>query len=146
MARTKITAYVTPEIADTLKRVAAIEDRSFSDIIEDAIVRRLNATGGDAEHAALMARLDQVQRRLGVIEKGQQTHFELSAQTSRFLLSVAPEIAEADRPALAARGADRFRNIMALAVSRLASGGALQDALAHIPVPEARPSWREAAE
>jgi hypothetical protein len=146
MARTKITAYVTPEIADTLKRVAAIEDRSFSDLIEDAIMRRLNDTGRDAEHAALMARLDHVLRRLGVIEKGQQTHFEFSTQTSRFLLSIAPEIAEADRPALTARGADRFRNIMALAVSRLASGGALRDALANGPTPDTRPSYREAAE
>jgi hypothetical protein len=93
-----------------------------------------------------MARLDHVLRRLGVIEKGQQTHFEFSTQTSRFLLSIAPEIAEADRPALTARGADRFRNIMALAVSRLASGGALRDALANGPTPDTRPSYREAAE
>ena len=56
MARTKITVYVTPDIAETLKRVAAIDDRSMSDIIEDAIMRRLGNAGRDVEHAALMAR------------------------------------------------------------------------------------------
>ncbi len=143
MARIKITAYVTPDIADTLKRVAAIEDRSISDIIEGAIVRRLTDTGHEAEHAALMARLDQIIRRLGVVEKGQHTHFEFATQTSRFLLSIAPEIAESDRPALSARGADRLRNILQLVVSRSSSdGGALQDALAGAPAASAQPAVR----
>ncbi len=145
MARIKITAYVTPDIADTLKRVAAMEDRSFSDIIEDSIVQRLANAGRDAEHAALMVRLNQIVHRLDIVEKGQQTHFELFAQTSRFLLSVAPEINESDRPALTARGADRFRNILSLVASRLGSGAsALQEAMASAP-PASR-SCREAAE
>ena len=40
MARTKITVYVTPDIAETLKRVAAIDDRSF-------VGRKLGALGVD---------------------------------------------------------------------------------------------------
>jgi hypothetical protein len=122
MARTKITAYVTPDILETLKRVAAVDDRSISDIIEDALARRFSDFRREAEHAALMAKLDQVTRRLGVIEKGQETHFELTAQTARFTLSVAPEIQEADRVSLNARGAERFRNILAAIVARLSSG------------------------
>ena len=43
-----------------------------------------------------MARLDQFGRALRRIEVGQDTHFELTAQASRFALSVAPEIPEAD--------------------------------------------------
>lgn len=133
MARTKLSVYVTPDVADTLKRVAAIEDRSISDIIEDAVVRRLADSGREAEHAALMIKLDRIARRLGVVEKGQETHFELSAQTSRFLLSVAPEIAAADRPTLNTRGADRFRNVMSVVVSKLAAGEAtLQEAIANV--------------
>ena len=134
MARIKITAYVTPDVADTLKRIAAIEDRSISDIMEDALVRRLADAGRDAEHAALMVMLDRIARRLGIIERGQHTHFELSAQTSRFLLSVAPEISAADRPTLNTRGADRFRNVMALVLSKLAAGeGTLQEAIEDRP-------------
>lgn len=119
MARTKITAYVTPDIAETIKRLAAIDDRSMSDIIEDAILRRLSNAGREAEHAALMARLDQFGRALRRIELGQDTHFELSAQAWRFSLSVAPEIPEADLPALEARGSDRLRNILSIVIARL---------------------------
>ena len=130
MARTKITAYVTTEIAETLKRVAAIDDRSISDVIEDAIARRFADAGRQAEHAALMAKLDNVGRRLGVLEKGQETHFELSAQVARFSMSLAPDIPEADRASLNARGADRFRNLMSAIVGKLASGrSAWRDAL-----------------
>ena len=128
-ARAKITAYVTPQLADALQRVAAVEDRSVSDIVEDAIARRFSEPLREVEHAAVMARLEQIVRRLGVIEKAQETHFELSAQAARFAFTIAPEIPEADRPALSARGGERLRNLLAGIVSRLASG---------------RTAWREA--
>jgi hypothetical protein len=121
MARTKITAYVTPDIAETIRRLAAIDDRSMSDIIEDAILRRLSNSGREAEHAALMARLDQFGRALRRIELGQETHVELTAQAARFALSVAPEIPEADLPTLEARGSDRLRNILSIVIARLAA-------------------------
>jgi hypothetical protein len=69
-----------------------------------------------------MARLEMITRRLGVIEKGQETHFELTAHATRFAMSVAPEIAEADRTALNARGAERFRNVLGAIASRLSTG------------------------
>ena len=129
MARTKITAYVTPDVADAIKRLAAITDRSMSDIIEDAISRRLSDTGREAEHAALVAKLDHLARRLARMEAAQETHFELSAQSARFAMSVAPDIPEGDRQALNARGGERLRNLLALIVTRLAAG---------------RSTWREA--
>jgi hypothetical protein len=122
MSRAKITAYITQDLADALKRVAAIKDRSVSDIIEDAIANAFTNAGRDAEHAALMARLEMISRKLGVIEKGQETHFELSAHAARFAMSVAPEIPEPDRPALNARGSERFRNVVSAMISRLAAG------------------------
>jgi len=121
MARTKITAYVTPDIAETIKRLAAVDDRSMSDIIEDAIVRRLSDSGRAAEHAALMARLDHFGRALRRIEHAQDIHFELSAQSARFSFSVAPEIPEVDLPTLEARGSDRLRNILSIVIARLAA-------------------------
>jgi hypothetical protein len=147
MARTKVTAYVTPDIADTLKRVAATDDRSVSDIIEDAVARRFADFGREAEHAALMAKLEQLTRRLGAIEKGQETHFELTAQAARFAMSVAPEIPEADRVALNARGADRFRNILSAIVARLSSGRSTwRDTLAAQQSPAPTQTYSAAAE
>jgi len=148
MARTKITVYVTPDIADSLKRLAAIDDRSMSDIIEDAIMRRLGNTGRDVEHAALMARMDQFGRQLRQISQVQDTHFELTAQAARFSLSVAPEIPEADLPRLEARGSDRLRNILSIVIARLGAGRSVcRETLGQLMAPgvESR-SVREAAE
>ncbi len=122
MARSQITAYVTPDRADALRRLAAAEDRSLSDMVEDAIMRRLSDTGRDVEHAAVMARFDQVLRRLGVIEKGVESHFELTAHAARFSMSVAPEIPETQLIAVNARGAERFRSILGAITARLTSG------------------------
>jgi len=148
MARTKITAYVTPDIAETLRRLAAIDDRSMSDIVEDAILRRLGNAGREAEHAALMARLDQVGRALRRIELGQEMHAELTAQASRFALSIAPEIPEADLPTLEARGSDRLRNILSIVIARLAADRSVcREALGRLAAREGAPAQsREAAE
>jgi hypothetical protein len=122
LAREKTTSYITSELADAVRRVAAIEDRSISDIVEDALAHYFRETGRAAEHAALMARLDVIVRRLAVIERGQETHFELTAQATRFAMSVAPEISDADRSYLSARGADRFNNLMSAVTARLSAG------------------------
>jgi hypothetical protein len=132
MARTKITAYVTPDIADTLKHVAAVADRSLSDIVEDAILKQLSVSGSDAQHAAIMARLDQIGRKIGVLQAGQETHFELTAQATRFAMSIAPDIPEADRATLNARGGERLRNILAIIATKLSDGRSIwRDLLAH---------------
>ncbi len=122
MARDKVTAYLTVELSDAIRRLAAVRDRSVSDIIEDLIARSLANTGREAEHAAIMARLETVSRRLGVIEKAVETHFELSSHAARFAMSLAPDIPEQDRPTLNARGAERFRNMINAIIARLSAG------------------------
>ena len=121
MVRTKITARIPPDLADSLRRIAALKDRSVSDVVEDAIITAF-ADRSEAEHAALTVKLDSIVRRLGVIEKSQETLFELSAHTARFAMSVAPEIPDMDRAALNARGSARFQNVIAAIVARLAGG------------------------
>lgn len=128
MSRCKITAYVTPDIAETLKRVAVIESRSVSDIVEDAIVSKLMATDRGAQQAAIIASLGQVTRRLTAVERNLETQFELSAQSTRFLLSVTPEIPEADRTSWSVRGRDRLNNMLSVVIAKLAGGrSTLQD-------------------
>ena len=128
MSRCKITAYVTPDIAETLKRVAVIESRSVSDIVEDAIVQKLMATDRGAQQAAIIASLVQVTRRLTAVERNLETQFELSAQSTRFLLSVTPEIPEADRVSWSVRGRDRLNNMLSVVIAKLAGGrSTLQD-------------------
>lgn len=122
MVRQKITAYVPPDLADALKRVAAVKDRSVSDIVEDAVHKALTGVARDADHAALMAKLDQISRRLGVIERAQETQFEFVAHAARFSMSVASDIPDADRASVNARGAERFRSLLNAIVARLGAG------------------------
>ena len=122
MVRQKITAYVPPDLADALKRVAAVKDRSVSDIIEDALHKSLTGVARDADHAALMAKLDQIARRLGVIERAQETLFEFNAHATRFAMSMAPDMPDADRAQANARGAERFRSLINAIISRLGAG------------------------
>lgn len=122
MAREKITAYVPPDLAETMKRLAAVEGISLSDIVEEAISKHLSAARGEAEHAALMAKLENLQRRLGVIERSQETLFELTAHAARFSMSVAPEIADGERQHFNARGAERFANVIEAISKRLGGG------------------------
>jgi predicted transcriptional regulator len=121
MVRTKITARIPPDLADSLQRIAALKDRSVSEVVEDAILKAFTDRG-DAEHAALVVKLDAISRRLAAIERAQETHVELSAHAVRFAMSVAPEIPDADRAMLNARGSSRFQNVIAAIASRLASG------------------------
>lgn len=146
MARTKITVYVTPDMADALKRLAAADDRSMSDIIEDAITRRLSDMGREVEHAAVMAKFEQILRRLGVLEKGVESHFELTAHAARFSLSVAPEIPETQLVAVNARGAERFRSILTAITARLTSGRSFwRETLSGVHQPQAQPAAGVAA-
>lgn len=122
MARAKITAYVTPELLDALKRVAALQDRTTSDLFRDAVARYFESAHPEAEHHALMAKLERVHLRLGAVEKSIETLFELCCHSTRFALSLAPEIPDSDRAAFSARGRQRFRNLIAAIVERLQTG------------------------
>jgi hypothetical protein len=139
-ARDKITAYIPKDLAETLRRVAAIKDRSVSDIVKDAIAKAFTSTSREAEQAALMAKLDMISRELGVIERGPETHFELSAHAARFTMSVTPDIAEPDRIAFNARGAERFRNVVDAIVNRLGKGRSVwREHFAGEPAPRPQP-------
>lgn len=122
MARTKVTAYVTPDLAEAIKRVAAVQDVSVSDLVEDAIAKSLHAARGEAEHAALMVKLENVQRRLSVIERSQETLFELTAHAARFSMSMAPDVQPSERLHINTRGAERFANVIDAIIKRLGAG------------------------
>jgi hypothetical protein len=57
-----------------------------------------------------------------LIEHGQETLFELTAHTTRFVMSVSPDIPEMDKADVNARGSERFRNVIAAMVAKLRTG------------------------
>ncbi len=122
MSRAKITAYINQDLVAAMRRLAVQQDRSSSDVLEDAVHRFFDATRREGEHHALMARLDRIMARLALIEHGQETLFELTAHTTRFVMSVSPDIPEMDKADVNARGSERFRNVIAAMVAKLRTG------------------------
>jgi len=122
MPRSKLTARINSNLADALQRVARIDDRSVSDVIEDAIARYFERAHSEADHHALLARLDRLASRLGAIERNQETLFELTAHAARFNMSIAPDVPERDRSVVNARGSERFRNVVSAIVTKVAAG------------------------
>lgn len=122
MARTKITARLNANLADALLRVSQIDDRSVSDVVEDAVARYFERARNEGEHHALMSKLDKLASRLGSIERNQETLFELTAHSTRFAMSVAPDVPDRDKTTVNARGSERFRNVIAAIVNRVSSG------------------------
>ena len=122
MARIKLSVYVSPDVADKLKRLATVENRSQSDLIDEAIAHCFARKGHEAEHAVLIARLDMLARRLGVIERAQDRQLEFLAHSARFFLGVAPDIPASERDTVNARGAERLRNLLSVIAARLAAG------------------------
>lgn len=122
MSRAKITAYINHDLVDAMRRLAVQQDRSASDVLEDAVHRFFDRARQEGEHHALMARLDRVMSRLGVLEHGQETLFELTAHTARFVMSVAPDVPELDKAAINTRGSERFQNVIAAMIAKLRAG------------------------
>ncbi len=147
MARVKIIARLTPDLAAGLRRVSALEGRSVSDIIEDAVGRAFANAGRDTEQAAIMARFDGLARQHAAHDRCLETLFELTAHTTRFVMSMAPAINPADRPALNARGSERFNSVASAIVARLAKGRSVwRDAFSSPAVHPPAPSHASAVE
>jgi hypothetical protein len=117
-----VTVYVTPPLLEALKRVAAVQDRSVSDLIQDATARYFETARSEVEHHALMAKLERIIERVGAVEKSQETLFELCCHSTRFAMSLAPDIPDPDKAAFSARGRLRFRNVIGAIVKRLQTG------------------------
>ncbi len=80
MARQKITAYITPVLADALRRVARFQDQSVSDIVQSAIATLADSGSTNTERATVLIRLDQISRRLATLQSSQATLLELIAR------------------------------------------------------------------
>lgn len=123
MARTKITTYVTPEIAELIKREASRKVRSESEIVENALIQTLLPTDHGADQAAIMAGLGQLSRRITAVEQIVEMHFELSTQSSYWLLGMTPddgnEAEETNRQAL---GNSRLKSILSDVRNKVSNG------------------------
>jgi hypothetical protein len=122
MSRAKLTAYLNHDLADAVRRMAAHQDRSASDVVEDAVARFFGSAHREGEHHAVMERLNRIVSRLNAIERNQEALFELCCHAARFAMSIAPDIPERDRTAVNVRGSERFGNVIAAMIAKLGAG------------------------
>jgi len=122
MNRAKLTAYATQEFADAVKRGAAVQNSSISDFMISTMAKAFANTGNEVEHAAIMARLDSLQRQNGGIQKSLEALFEFNVLASRFFFCFAPMMPAADRVALNARGGERLHDLIDTVIKRLSAG------------------------
>lgn len=121
-AKARLSVYLDHDIMEALANFADRRDRSRSLVAEAAIASFLSPDGDEQREAALIKRLDQIDRRLARLERDTGIGVEMIAMFVRFWLSNSPPPPEAERAALRRQGGDRYDAFMAALGRRLAKG------------------------
>lgn len=122
----KTTIYLDPEIEKNLADFAARRDRSQSMVAEAAIASFLSPDDPERREAIVAKRLDQIDRRLGRIERDVSIAVESLAVFIRFWLATTPALPEPAAQAARAKAAERYDAFITALGRRLAQGPALR--------------------
>lgn len=120
--KARLSVYLDPELMEALASYADRRERSRSLIAEAAIASFLSPDADEAREAAIIKRLDQIDRRLNRLERDTGIGVEMTAMFVRFWLSNAPPPPESERALLRKQGGDRYDTFMASLGRRLAKG------------------------
>lgn len=124
--KTKISAYLDPEIMAMLADYAARRDQSQSMIAEAAIASFLSPDDAERREAVVAKRLDQLDRRLIRIERDMGIAVETLAVFVRFWLMTTPALPEPAAEAARAKTAERYEAFITALGRRLAKGPKLR--------------------
>ena len=128
--KTRLSAYLDPELMESLAAYADRRGRSRSLIAEAAIASFLSPDADEAREAAITTRLDQLDRRMNRIERDTDITVEMIAMFVRFWLANAPPPPESERALLSKQGGDRYDAFMASLGRRLAKGPTVRQEIA----------------
>lgn len=120
--KVRLSAYLEPELMEALAAYADRREKPRSLIAEAAIASFLSPDADEAREAALIKRLDQVDRRMNRLERDVGVGVEMIALFVRFWLSSAPPPPESERAILRKQGGDRYDAFIAALGRRLAKG------------------------
>jgi hypothetical protein len=124
--KTKISAYLDPEVMTMLADYAARRDQSQSMIAEAAIAAFLSPDAGERREAAIGKRLDQLDRRMMRLERDVGIAVETLAVFVRFWLATTPALPEPAAQAARAKAAERYEAFITALGRRLAKGPMLR--------------------
>ena len=124
--KTKISAYLDPEVMTMLADYAARRDQSQSMIAEAAIASFLSPDAGERREAAIGKRLDQLDRRVMRLERDVGIAVETLAVFVRFWLTTTPALPEPAAQAARVKAGERYECFITALGRRLAQGPTLR--------------------
>jgi predicted transcriptional regulator len=124
--KTKISAYLDPEVMAMLADYAARRDQSQSMIAEAAIASFLSPDDAERREAVVAKRLDQLDRRINRLERDMGIAVETLAVFVRFWLMTTPALPEPAAEAARAKTAERYEAFITALGRRLAKGPKLR--------------------
>lgn len=124
--KTKISAYLDPDVMTMLADYAARRNQPQSMIAEAAIASFLSPDAAERREAAIGKRLDQLDRRMMRLERDVGIAVETLAVFVRFWLTTTPALPEPAAQATRAKASERYEAFIAALGRRLAKGPKLR--------------------
>jgi len=121
----KLSVYLSDNVADRLALAAKRPGANKSAIIDAALDRFLNPERDTTGDAALVRRLDRINRQLDRIDRDLGIMAETLALYVRYYLTITPPLPLSDQDAARALGRERFEMFVAQIGKRVASGARL---------------------
>ena len=122
----RLSVYLDPAVMNRLAEHAARRDQSRSLIAEAAIESFLSPDAAERQEAAIIKRLDQVDRRMTRLERDVGISVEMLAVFVRFWLATTPALPEPVAQAARAKAGERYDAFVTALGRRLAKGPKLR--------------------
>jgi len=120
--KAQISVYLDPTTMRLLADYAARRDQPQSLIAEAAIASFLSPDAAEQREAAVVKRLDQLDRRMSRLERDLRISVETLAVFVRFWLATTPALPEPAAQAARAKAGERYEAFLAALGRRLAKG------------------------
>lgn len=124
--KSPVSVYLDPEIMKMLAEFAARRGQSRSMIAEAAIASFLSPDADERREAAIIKRLDQIDRRVSRLERDVGISVETLAVFVRFWLTSTPALPEPAAQAARAKATERYEAFVSALGRRLAAGPQLR--------------------
>lgn len=119
--------YLPADLSKALDQLAIRSRRPKSEIIRAAVASFLSPDGAERSEAALLRRLDRMNKHMERLEREAQVGNEALAIFIRTWLGTTPLVSAADEPATRALGQKRYGNFIQALSRRLTNGTSLAD-------------------
>lgn len=122
--KSRLSVYLEPDLLDQLEAYADRRGASRSMIAEAAVASFLSPDAAERQEAALVRRLDRLNRHADRLERDLGVTVEMLAMFVRFWLTATPTLPESAQAAARAKGRERYGAFIESLGRRLASGRA----------------------